>query len=148
MIVTLVVVQLILLIYHQVTTWFDFFPFNGARNYTVKEKCLEAGSNCILMSLAPIGYIFKIADLVIYGAYYYWILFAIEVLTWWVPYFFKPSKKWAEVHERLHGETIMFLPHRGNNPAPNLEHTILHGWTLVTALLTTYCYLKVTLPTG
>ena len=60
--------QLILLVYHQVTTWFDFFPFNGSRNYTKKEKTAEAISNLVLMGLAPIGFAFHIRGLMGFGA--------------------------------------------------------------------------------
>jgi hypothetical protein len=53
---SIVAIQLILLVYHQITTWFDFYPFDGVRNYSRKEKIAEACSNALLMSLAPIGF--------------------------------------------------------------------------------------------
>ena len=57
--------QLALLVYHQLTTLLDFFPFNGSRHY--KRK---AGGNGILMSLAPIGFGFHIRGLMINGVIY------------------------------------------------------------------------------
>jgi hypothetical protein len=155
-----IICQLALLAYHQITTWFNFFPFNGARNYTKKEKLAEAGSNFILMSLAPIGFGFHIRGLMTYGVIYYFILFAIELIIWWIPYFTVPAGRWrgiynrllsfatsnfekgdtldhwCNIHKRVHGGTITLLPVRPGRPVPNLEHTILHAWTLVTAIVT------------
>jgi hypothetical protein len=152
--------QLALLVYHQVTTLFDFYPFNSARNYRRKEKLAEAGTNLVLMGLAPIGFAFHIRGLMIYGSVYYFILFAIEIVIWWIPYFTVPSGNWrriynvllacstsnftpgdtldhwCEIYNRLHRGTIKFLPARGNRPVPNIEHTILHALTLTTAILT------------
>jgi len=48
--------QILLLAYHQLTTHVDFYPFNGARNYSRGEKFAEAGTNLVLMSLAPVGF--------------------------------------------------------------------------------------------
>jgi len=155
-----IICQLALLAYHQVTTFFDFFPFNGARNYSFKEKLAEGGSNFVLMILAPIGFGFHIHGLMTYGVVYYFILFAIELVIWWIPYFTVPSgrwrsiynlllsfatsnfekgdtlTKWCKIHRRLHSGTITFLVVRGNRPVPNLEHTILHAWTFITAVVT------------
>jgi hypothetical protein len=72
--------QIVVLVYHQFTTHFDFFPFNGARNYSVKEKLAEGGSNFVLMILAPIGFGFHIRGLMIYGLIYYFVLLAAELI--------------------------------------------------------------------
>lgn len=45
-----------------------------------------------------------------------------------------------DAYNRLHRGTIAILPARGDRPVPNLEHTILHVWTLVTALVTAKAY--------
>lgn len=155
-----VAIQLILLAYHQVTTWFDFYPFNGARNYSRKEKLAEACSNAVLMSLAPIGFGLRIKTLMAFGVVYYFVLFAAELIIWWIPYFTVPSGRWrpiynhllsmatsnfekgdtlaswTAIYQRLHCGTITLLPERIGRPVPNLEHTILHAWTLVTAIVT------------
>jgi hypothetical protein len=155
-----IVCQLVLLAYHQVTTLFNFFPFNGARNYTGKQKLAEAGSNGILMSLAPIGFGFHIRGLMIFGVIYYFVLFAVELVIWWIPYLTVPGGRWRQIYNRLlayatsnfekgdtldnwiaiynrlHRGTITILPIRANRPVPNLEHTLLHAGTLVTALVT------------
>ncbi len=159
-----VVCQLLLLAYHQTTTWLDLYPFNGVRGYSRNERLAEAGANAVLMSLAPIGFVFRIEALMIFGVFYYFILFGIELIIWWVPYFTVPSGRWrsiyngllslatsnfgsgdalahwTSVYQRLHRDTITLLPPRGNRPVPNLEHMILHAWTLVTALVTLVAY--------
>ena len=156
-----IICQIILLAYHQLTTYFDFFPFNGARNYSRTEKLAEGGSNFVLMTLAPIGFGFHIRGLMIYGVVYYYFLFAAELIIWWIPYLTVPSGRWrgiyncllacatsnfekgdtlthwCDIHKRLHRGTITFLPIRDDRPVPNLEHTILHAWTLITAVVTT-----------
>jgi hypothetical protein len=157
--------QFLLLGYHQITSWFDFHPFNGVRNYSRQEKLAEVSVNAVLMSLAPIGFGFHLTGLMKFGVVYYFVLFAAELIIWWIPYLTVPTGRWRSaynralalatsnfaagdtlnhwvaVHERLHGSTITFLPERQGRPVPNLEHTILHVGTLVTAVLTLLGYL-------
>jgi len=152
--------QLVLLAYHQLTTLVDFFPFNGARNYTRREKLAEAGSNAVLMSLGPIGFVLRLRWLMTFGVIYYFVLFAVEIIIWWIPYFTIPRGAWRQiynralslstsnfetgdtlehwraVYDRLHAGTTTFLPGRPGRIVPNVEHTILHAWTLVTAIVT------------
>jgi hypothetical protein len=140
MLVAAIASQVLLLAYHQVTTQVDFFPFNGARFYKRWEKVLECGVNGMLMSLAPVGFAFGIHGLRWFGVVYYFVLFAEELRVWWVPYFFRPTRSWQAAYDRLHSQTFKVLPARGNNPVPNLEHTILHALTLVTALATLFAF--------
>lgn len=160
-----IVSQLLLLTYHQITSWFDFFPFNDVRNYSRQERFAEVGVNAVLMSLAPIGFCFHLTGLMIFGVIYYFVLLAAELVVWWIPYFAVPTgrwraiynrllsiatsnfeegdtlRHWTAIHQRLHRGTITFLPLRADRPVPNLEHTILHVWTAVTAVLTLVGYL-------
>jgi hypothetical protein len=142
MLIAAVGLQVLLLAYHQITTQMDFFPFNGARFYKRWEKVLECAVNGILMSLAPIGFAFGIRGLMWFGVVYYFLLFAEEFRVWWIPYFFGPTPRWQAMYDRLHSRTIKVLPARGNHPVPNLEHTILHALTLITALTTlvVFCF--------
>jgi hypothetical protein len=158
--------QVALLAYHQITTLVDFFPFNGARNYTRHEKLAECGVNGILMTLPPIGFALHIPALRGFGVVYYFVLFGIELLIWWIPYLTVPSgrwrvvynrllsfatsdfepgdtlARWQGVYHRLHRGTITLLPARGDRPVPNLEHIILQFGTLVTALVTVFYYYR------
>jgi hypothetical protein len=132
--------QLLLLVYHQVLTRFDFYPFNGARFSQPKERQLEAGTNFLFMFWPPIGFAFGWAGVMRGGAFFYFILFACELATWFVPYFFGASPKWQEIYSRVQGRTLMVLPKRGDNPNPNLEHLILMVLTLATAFATLQGY--------
>jgi hypothetical protein len=140
MLLAAISLQVLLLSYHQVTTQLDLFPFNGARFYKGWEKALECLVNGALMGPAPVGFALGIRGLMWYGAVYYFVLFAEELRVWWLPYFFGPTPRWQAIYDRIHGKTIQLLPARGNNPTPNLEHTILHGLTLVTALTTLFAF--------
>ena len=130
------ILQILLLVYHQVTTWFDFFPFNGARFYPHRERLAEAGSNLVMMILPPIGFFLRVPALMEYGVIYYFVLFSVECATWWGPYFFGAAPKWAAMHAKLHAQTTTILPKRAGRPAPNLEHLILMVLTLLAAFAT------------
>jgi len=153
--------QIALLLYHQVTTLFDFYPFNGARHFERKQRLAECSVNGLLMILAPIGFGFQIRALMIFGLVYYFLLFAIELVIWWVPYLITPTGRgrsiynwllacatsnfgkgdtlthWRKIHERLYRGTLTVLPDRGRGIVPNVEHLVLHVWTLITAIVTT-----------
>ncbi len=133
-------VQLGLLTYHQTTTWFDFFPFNGVRHTKTRERAIEALVNLTLMSLAPIGFAFGIEALMRYGLLYYVVLFAVECATWWVPYLFGASAQWQEIYTRVHAQTIAVVPDRAGRPRPNLEHLILMALTIAAAVATWHEY--------
>ena len=156
--------QIVLLIYHQVTTLVDLHRFNGVRYTQRRERYAEAGVNFVLMGLAPVGYALHNHGLMLYGAIYYVVLFAIEIVIWWIPYFtwpagawrraynvalslatssFEPGDtldRWRAVHERIHGSTVFVLPRKSGRIVPNLEHMLLHAWTLVAALATLHAY--------
>jgi hypothetical protein len=131
-----ITLQILLVLYHQASTLFDFFPFNGVRFASRREKIAEASVNLVLMSLPPIGFILRAPLLMKFGLVYYFILFGIECATWWAPYFLGPSPKWLELYNRIHRQTITILPRRANQPAPNLEHLILMALTVLTAIIT------------
>jgi len=162
----IVAIQTGLLIYHQITTWFDFSPFNGVEHYTTKEKLAETGVNFVLMSLAPTGYALNIHGLMLFGLVYYFALLSMEIIIWWIPYLARPVGQWRKIyngllavatsnmnskdalgdwlgiHNRLHAETITVLPRIPGRIVPNLEHIILHAWTAITAATTALYYFQ------
>ncbi len=159
-----VLCQLLLLVYHQVTTLVDLHPFNGTRNSTRRERLTEAGVNAVLMGLAPIGFAFRIHGLMLFGVCYYFALFFAELVIWWIPYFTVPAGRWRtvynrllslatsnfepgdtldhwrKIHTRLHRDTLTWLPVRAGRIVPNVEHTLLHALTLATAFITLGAY--------
>jgi hypothetical protein len=152
--------QVLLLVYHQLTTFIDLAPFNGAKKYSRTERAAEMGVNAVLMSLAPFGFAFHIHGLMLFGVVYYFVLFAIELIIWWVPYLMEPRgrwralynfalaagtsdfqrgdtlDRWQETYRRLHAGTITILPRRESRVVPNVEHMLLHALTLITAVAT------------
>lgn len=137
------ILQVTLLLYHQATTRFDFFPFNGARFCPAHERQVEATVNLVLMSLPPLGFLGVGPVLLNFGAAYYFVLFAVECATWWGPYFLGPSTRCRELYERVHRPTLTLVPRRGSNPVPNLEHLILMALTLTTAIITWLTYREI-----
>lgn len=130
---SLLVIQILTLCYHQITTRFDFFPFNNVRNYSIKERRKEALVNGIIMAIAII-LSFTHTPILIGISGLIWTLVVIgAILSWWLPYFtgrefykMPNNETWLQVYERIFSKTIHILPHIKNNPRPNLEHMILH----------------------
>ena len=134
-------VQCLLLSYHQFTTLVDVYPFNGVRFTKPKERYVEAVVNFVLMGLPILGFAFGYEPLMRYGVAYYFILFAVECATWWLPYFVGASPKWLEIYRRVHSTTLGVLPGRDARTAPNLEHLILMVITVASASVTLRQYL-------
>jgi hypothetical protein len=135
-----IALQILLLFFHQATTLFDFYPFNGVRFSRRQERRAEAAFNFFLMAPAPIGFILGSPLLIRAGATFYPILFACELATWFVPYFIGASPRWEEIYSRVQGRTLMVIPRRGDNPTPNLEHLILMALTVAAAWATIVAY--------
>jgi hypothetical protein len=134
MLAVAITLQAVLLLYHQVTTLFDFFPFNGVRGNSLRERRLEAGVNLVFMGFPLVAFLVHRQSLMQGGVYSDFCIFAGECATWWIPYFFGPSPKWLEIYSRVQGTTIMVIPRRGTNPTPNLEHLILMVLTVSAAM--------------
>ena len=47
--------QMVLLAYHQVTTLVDLHPFNGARNYSRRERLAELGGLTLATAIATLS---------------------------------------------------------------------------------------------
>lgn len=135
-----IVVQLVHLLYHQVTTLVDFFPFNGVRFATCREHLIDAVSGFVPMALPPLGFIFRRPDWMEIGVVCNFVILGGEIATWWIPYFFGPSPKWLEIYSKIHRQTITVLPRRGTNPVPNLEHLILMALTVLTTIVSWVAY--------
>jgi len=129
------------LAFHQVTTNVDLHPFNNIRHYTRRERLTESAVNGVVM-LLPIGLLLtgNHAATVV-AAVLLSLLFVMELLMWWLPYatgravpaLTQGDEPWAVVHDRIFASTVTVVPPIGDNPRPNLEHTLLHGFTLCAA---------------
>jgi hypothetical protein len=135
-----IAIQLIHLVYHQITTLFDFFPFNGVRFSSWRLRLADAGSAFIPMAVPLVGFILRNPVLMQIGLVCNFVILGGEIATWWIPYFFGPSPKWLELYSRIHRPTITVIPRRGSNPTPNLEHLILMCLTLLTTATSWVAY--------
>lgn len=156
--------QVALLVYHQVTTLVDLHPFNGVRHYQRREKVIEAGVNAALMGTAIAGTVIGSGWMLGFAAVYYPVLFLMEIVIWWVPYFTQPAGKlravynvglalgtsdfssgdtlsrWVAIYQRTHASTLTPLPRRAGLVVPNLEHIILHAGTALVVTVTLLYY--------
>ncbi|ANY69022.1 hypothetical protein BBD42_22950 [Paenibacillus sp. BIHB 4019] len=141
MFMILLIVQLTTFSYHQLTTRFDFYPFNGIRHYSAKERRNEALINGIVMAV-PVMLTFARTPLWIGIGGLIWTLVLVgAILNWWLPYvsgvtvYKMPNNEtWQQVYDRIFSKTIILLPSIKNNPRPNLEHIILHVLILSSAI--------------
>ena len=50
---------------------------------------------------------------------------AIQLWTWWAPYLFGASERWAAVYARAFAESTPILPRWGNHLPPDAAHFVL-----------------------
>ena len=130
------ILNIIQLIYHQVTTNFDFYPFNNVRRYTARQRFKEASIHGGLMFFSIIAMLLNNKILISMATIYLGLLLIGEYLSWWRHYFFMPTNEWSELYNEIFKETTIVLPKIKENPIPNLEHCILHFITLLTFVFT------------
>jgi hypothetical protein len=132
--------QVALLLFHQVTTLVDIYPFNNVRRYTLSERLMECSVNGVLMVVPIVGFVCHFGWMAVAALIIYPVLLLGEYLAWWRPYFFGPTAAWQKTYDLVFRPTIKVLPPIKNHPVPNLEHTLLHGLTLLTTILTYIAY--------
>lgn len=145
---SLLFIQIFTLCYHQITTRFDLFPYNGARYYSVRERRIEALVNGIIMSIAFVLSITKMPILIGVSGIIWTLILVGAVLNWWIPYVtgheiynMSNNETWVQMYERIFSKTTQILPAIRHNPRPNLEHVILHVLILCTSIsLWVYLY--------
>ena len=133
------------LVYYELTTLVDFFPFNNVRDSPPAERSMEALINGIPLLaggiLIALSSIPAVRWLAYVAAAILGIVAIMGLLLWWLPYLADvtvpwatvPGTTWAELHARTYAETVIVVPPIGDRPRPNLEHMILHALLLVTA---------------
>jgi hypothetical protein len=130
--------SLLLLIYHQVTTWFPMFPWNDIDSFSRKDIVVEALFNGLVMGLGVLSLVK--GDTGFYKYYplaYYPFLLTGEFFQWWLPYFSTSfaKSKYNFDYEPRYSRTFKFLPHQSGKRTPDANHMILHFLTLVTVIL-------------
>jgi hypothetical protein len=132
--------QVLLLLFHQATTLFDFYPFNNVRQYTLKERLVECCVNGLLLATPALGSALQLQRMMTVSLVIYPVLLVGEYLSWWHPYFFGASEGWQKIYDRLFKHTVVVLPRIENNPVPNLQHAVLHLLTLAATIFTYIAY--------
>jgi hypothetical protein len=64
----------------------------------------------------------------------YGVIFAGELLAWWIPYTIRMQPERAARYELMFGNTHSFLP-KHNGIVPNTAHVLLHVCTAATLVL-------------
>jgi hypothetical protein len=136
--------QVLTLVFHQLTTHLDLHPFNNVRHYSRKERLTEGSVNGAVMLLPVVLLLVDRPVTVTISAVLFSMLFVMELLMWWLPYVSGASlpvltqgdETWDQMHARVFASTVTVLPRIRSHPTPNLEHTLLHACTLAAAVAT------------
>ncbi len=134
---TAIILNALLLIYHQMTTWVPLFPWNDVQKYSRKELILETSINGILMgtSLACL-FIGNSGFFHWYPVIYFPILLLGECFDWWLPYFSESFGQARKIwdYDAHFSHTAKWIPHRPGKRTPDANHIVLHLLTLITAI--------------
>lgn len=123
---------LLLLAYHQITTWYPLFPWNDVEKYTRKELLLETSINGVLMGMGALSLLFAPKGFwLYYPLVFFPFLLIAEAWHWWVPYFF-PNEKDRKHYEVHFSRTMKFIPEVAGRQTPDANHTVLQLMTFVT----------------
>jgi hypothetical protein len=131
------------LVYHQVTSNIDFFPFNNIRHYTLKQRLLEVGINGVVMAFPIAALWMHNKKMIEISCWILGVTLVMEFTSWWRHYFFGPSEAWKNTYDKIFASTLKVLPPIKNNPIPNLEHCILHSLTLISFIIILKYYLTI-----
>ncbi len=142
---TTITLAILLLLYHQLTTWLPLFPWNDVANLSRKDILLEACWNGLVMGS---GVLFLLQGYTggykYYPLIYYPFLLTGEIFQWWLPYFspgFAKSKHNFDYGSR-YSRTLKWLPHCAGERTPDANHTVLHLLTMITVVLVFADYLS------
>lgn len=131
-----VVMQVILLIYFEVTTLVNLYPWNDVEKYSKKEKVTEATSNGIIILIGIGLFLTKTPWLMILSAIIWFIFLVMQLFVWWMPYLTgKHLKQFPkELYHSHYQHTIKILPKIKNHIIPDAQHLVLQVLSLSTLL--------------
>lgn len=125
-----ILLTLLQLLYHRLTTNVKQFPFNSIRNYSNSRRFTEMGVNGLsmgypviaCMSQQPVPAMVSLAELV--------LMLAGEYFTSWNSHFSGSNKlwqkHWEDLYNRVFKPILLVLPPIGPSPLLSLEHCLLH----------------------
>jgi hypothetical protein len=123
--------QIILLVYHQIITWLDFFPFNNPQQYKLSERTVESLLHGIPFALSAIAVVKDWENIQNVTFMFYFAILGVGIMTWWIPYLAGPGRRWKEQYSKMFSSQIKFLPNPKRPVTPTLEVTIQHLLLLI-----------------
>jgi|SRR5690625_3492233 len=128
-----VVLQIILLLYVEITTLVNLYPWNDLAKYTNKEKMLEATVNGLTILLGIVLFVSGIKWLMIVSVIFWLIFLLMQLLNWWMPYL--TGKHLNQFPRKLYDthfqETLKILPPIKDHIIPDAQHNVLQLISLV-----------------
>lgn len=121
--------------YLQLVEWVDLFPWNDVRRGNGQgglDLALAALTILLVLGLWRESRVAAFATVVATGAWG-----ALQVSTWWIPYFAGASDSWNRTYQRWFAQTIQVLPREPGHLPPDANHIVLQaliGVTFVAAL--------------
>jgi hypothetical protein len=113
-------------LYHQAITWFDFRPFNSAFTFSKKDRIQESITFGLILISPILALIFQIEWMLQGSAILLGTVLMLEYSKWWKPFFGEADDTWRKYHKKHYKDTLMLFKSKKSQPAPNLEHIILH----------------------
>ena len=129
--------QILLLLYNQLISTVNLFPFNHIHAHDSEDFYIQNVVATTFLGLAPFGFFFQIPILMVFGTGLIAVHLVLELVTWWVPYLSKPTIAWSQTYNRIYKPTLVLLPGKEKKTVPNTEHVVLHGLALLTLVLST-----------
>lgn len=128
------VLQLLLVVYLQAIEWIDLFPWNDVRRGNGQETLDIALGGVMVAALAATHLRWRPGVWLAALVYAVWL--ALQIMTFWIPYAWGASERWARIHEANFAHTIQWLPTRGNHLPPDASHFTLQLLLLITLVVT------------
>lgn len=119
--------QIILLVYFEVTTLINLYPWNDLSKYTRKEKITEATVNGITIIIGITLFISKKPVLMVIATIFWFLFLLVQLLNWWMPYITgKHLKQFPrELYDSHFQDTLKILPPIKEHIIPDAQHNVL-----------------------
>lgn len=125
--------QAFLLAYLEVVEWVDLYPWNDVRQGNGQETLDVVLGVVMAGALAATYFRWRPGMIGAFALYLVW--FGLQAWTFWIPYAFGASERWARIHAANFAKTVQWLPTYGKHLPPDANHFVLQ-LLLVAVLLT------------
>jgi len=132
-----VFLQVLLLIYFELTTLINLYPWNDLSKYSYQERLLEATINGIIIVIGIILFVTKVKWLMVISVVLWFAFLFMQLLTWWMPYLTgKHLKQFPRsLYDTHFQETLKILPPIKNHCIPDAQHNVLQLLSLATFVI-------------